>query len=79
MIWLGFTSAAMKKDGTVRFCMDYRELNNVINKDTLKDFASTTIFTTLDSKDREKSFTNNKLNLFAIFETLMETVAHGLS
>lgn len=50
-----------KKDGTIRFCVDFRKLNAITKKDSyplpkiddiLDQLSSNTWFSTLDLKDR---------------------------
>ena len=57
--WMSPVSLVKKKDGTMRFCVDYRQLNNVTLKDsyplpriddTLDAIAGSKWFSTLDLK-----------------------------
>ncbi|GFV21373.1 retrovirus-related Pol polyprotein from transposon 17.6 [Trichonephila clavipes] len=85
--WVSPIVLVRKKDGSTRFCVDYRRINDVTKKDsyplhridnTLDTPAGNTWFSTLDLKSGYwQPF--GLYNAHATFERLMETVLGGLS
>ncbi|GFW35995.1 hypothetical protein TNCV_4928591 [Trichonephila clavipes] len=87
--WASRIVLVRKKDGSTRFCVDYRRLNDVTKKDsyplsriddTMDTLADNTWFSTLDLKSGYWQVMPFGLcSAPATFERLMETVLGGLS